>query len=191
VLWEQELDGSGTLRITYGRKYIRTISDGGFMLTLVRKLGTNHSCTLKVGAGLSTCPCVLLGLAKIADTAFPTGRRQKIAYCIAFSIDGATDVTRRYVRNFQRDGLDRTRVPEEVLLYIIHEIRSKRREGMDKEQKRRLLLEDAREERELASYVAKALVNEMAAGSYGASDLSNTEKHLYRRTTGMLFSPRL
>jgi hypothetical protein len=50
---------------------------------------------------------------------------------------------------------------------------------------------DAREERELASDVAKALANEMAGGSYGASDLSNTEKHLYRRTTGMLFSPRL
>lgn len=61
---------------------------------------------------------------------------------------------------------------------------------MDKEQKRRLLLEDVREERELASYVAKALVNEMAGGSYGASDLSNPKKHLYRRT-GMLFSPRL
>jgi hypothetical protein len=133
-------------------------------------------------------PLHLVGLVKLADTAFATVWKEKIAYCIAFSVDGATDVTRRYVRNFERDGRDRARVSEEVLLYIIYEIRRIRREGMDNEQKSRLLREDAHEERELTSYIAKSLVDEMAENSYVASDLSNTAKHLYRGTTGMLLS---
>lgn len=56
VLWEQELDGSGTPRIACGQRFIRTISDDGFTLTLVRKLGTNHSCTLKVGVRVAHPP---------------------------------------------------------------------------------------------------------------------------------------
>lgn len=97
-----------------------------------------------------------------------SGWDRKIAYCIAFSIDGATDVTRRYVRKPAQHGLARTRCPEEVLLWIIQEIRKIRRENVDKEVRRRLMREDQREEQELRSYVAHSLANDMINSIPGA-----------------------
>ncbi|KAI4129996.1 MAG: hypothetical protein LQ347_003540 [Umbilicaria vellea] len=85
----------------------------------------------------------------------------KLSYCIAFSNDGATDVTRRYIRNPATHGADRKKAPEEVLLWIINEIRRLRREPLSKEDRHRLIREDQREERELRSYVVSALATEI------------------------------
>ncbi|KAJ5163074.1 uncharacterized protein N7500_004904 [Penicillium coprophilum] len=92
---------------------------------------------------------------------YTEGWQRKISYCVAFSIDGATDVTRRYVRNFSRHGSPRNRAPEEVVLWTIHEIRRKRRENMSKTEQRRLIKEDEREEKELRCYMASALAAEI------------------------------
>jgi peptide-N4-(N-acetyl-beta-glucosaminyl)asparagine amidase len=97
-----------------------------------------------------------------------SGWKKQIAYCIAFSTDGATDVTRRYVRNPANHGLDRTRCPEEVLLWITQEIKKMRRANMEKADQSRLLKEDAREEKELRSYVATALAAQMVSTMPGA-----------------------
>lgn len=83
-------------------------------------------------------------------------------------MDGATDVTRRYVRKPAEYALSRTRCPEEVLLWIILEIRKIRRENFDKETRRRLMHEDEREERELRRFVADAVTNEMIQSFPGA-----------------------
>lgn len=99
---------------------------------------------------------------------YTEGWGRKIAYCIAFSSEGATDVTRRYVRNPSKYGQGRTRCPEEVLLYVMHEIRKLRRENTEKEDRRKLMKEDEREERELRGYVAHALTSEMIHSLPGA-----------------------
>lgn len=92
---------------------------------------------------------------------YTEGWNRKISYCIAFSIDGATDVTRRYVRNFAKNGSPRIRTSEEVVLWSIHEIRRKRRENMSSADQARLMKEDEREERELRAYTASALAAEI------------------------------
>lgn len=84
-----------------------------------------------------------------------------MSYCVAFSIEGATDVTRRYVRNATAHGADRHRAPEEVLMWITNEIRRMRREKLSKEEKRRIIADDAREEKELRGYVVQALAVEI------------------------------
>lgn len=97
------------------------------------------------------------------------GWNRKIAYCIAFSNDGATDVTRRYVRNY-RYSLPRTRCSEEVLLWIMHEIRKIRRQNTDKAVRQNLMREDEREERELRSYVAQSLASDMLSSLPGSAN---------------------
>lgn len=99
------------------------------------------------------------------------GWGKKLAYCIAFSADGAQDVTRRYIRNPSKYCLDRTRAPEAVVLHILDEIRAMRRSNMSKQEKFLLEGEDMRENRELRHYVITSIVSEII--KINADDIVN------------------
>ncbi|KAK8112959.1 hypothetical protein PG984_013485 [Apiospora sp. TS-2023a] len=87
---------------------------------------------------------------------------KKMAYCIAFSTEGATDVTRRYVR-LPEHQKERTRCSESVFVGIFKEIRQLRRSGLSEQRRVDLEREDAREETELRSYDLAGIVKELGS----------------------------
>lgn len=93
-------------------------------------------------------------------------------------------MTRRYVRNATTHGAERNRAPEEVLMWIMNEIRRQRRENIPKEERRRIFSEDAREEKELRGYVVQALAAEIGKMlPSGAETAGNEQKVPSQRST--------
>lgn len=106
-----------------------------------------------------------------APLLYTQGWGKKLSYVIAFSAEGCADVTRRYVHNPSEQGLPRNRCPEGVLMHIIREINSMRRNDIDKKQKFQLQAEDMREDAELRKHIIEAIafnVGRIAPGGDGA-----------------------
>lgn len=98
---------------------------------------------------------------------------KKLSYCIAFSVDGATDVTWRYMR-YPKEVGDRVQCSEEELDLIIGKIRDLRRAQMPLEDRLRLQEEDAREKQELQMYSREVYIH-----STFSHELSREKKRLW------------
>ena len=177
-LWAGGFDGYGLRKTRCGPRYIQNIKSDGCMPILANNLGITQDCMQKVSQLTDGWSC--------ADY-IPLDWGKKMSYCIAFSIDGATDVTRRYVRNPWEYSLPRDRCPEEVLVYLLEDIRRQRRARFSVEQRGQLAKEDRREEKELQSFIIQALVKRclsMKLSSVSPDAKSQHHNVLAERTDG-------
>ncbi|KAI1427569.1 hypothetical protein F5Y12DRAFT_712103 [Xylaria sp. FL1777] len=83
-----------------------------------------------------------------------------LSYCIAFSTEGAVDVTRRYVRQ-EKLLKPRDRCSELTLFYMLKKITAERRDKLSKETQERLRLGDAAEQEELQTFRVLSTVREL------------------------------
>ena len=113
-----------------------------------------------------------------------TGWGRKLSYCIAFSVDGATDVTRRYVRDPSKYGRRQGPISEEALIETTRFIRSQRREKLSNRDKIHLIKEDLREEKELQMYVVQKLVAGLLEAPFSGVLAGGDQKILAERADG-------
>ncbi|OAQ97413.1 hypothetical protein LLEC1_04581 [Akanthomyces lecanii] len=105
-------------------------------------------------------------------------RGKALTYAIDFSVDGATDVTTRYVRKvslFRQSP--RTQCSEEVLLCILQRITALRRSSVGDKERALLREEDGLEQVELGSYIMSSVASEFIA-NFGSRGTAQSKKKL-------------
>ncbi|KAI0424664.1 hypothetical protein F5Y09DRAFT_353183 [Xylaria sp. FL1042] len=100
---------------------------------------------------------------------------KSLSYCIAFSNEGAVDVTRRYVR---QEGLlkPRNRCSELTLLYMLKNITAERRCKLSKEDQERLRLGDTAEQKELQTFRVQSITRELIVSLTPPSEPSPSQQ---------------
>ncbi|KAI1274479.1 hypothetical protein F5Y07DRAFT_214853 [Xylaria sp. FL0933] len=99
-----------------------------------------------------------------------------LSYCIAFSNEGAVDVTRRYVHK-EELLKPRERCSELALFYMLKNITAERRAKFSKEDQERLRLGDAAEQKELQTFRVRSITREVIASLTPPSASSPGQHH--------------
>ncbi|KAL8917646.1 MAG: hypothetical protein Q9208_007827 [Pyrenodesmia sp. 3 TL-2023] len=132
--------------------------------------------------------CVIRALLRPEEEDAANGPIASVCYVeqsVAESDGSGTLKTTRYVRDAAKHGLDRNRCPEEVLVWITDDIKKMRRENTAKEDRRRLVIEDHREEKELRGYVVQALAAQIGQINLsGQPSTTGEEQKLPERVSG-------
>ncbi|KAG9047351.1 peptide-N4-(N-acetyl-beta- glucosaminyl)asparagine amidase [Tulasnella sp. UAMH 9824] len=81
---------------------------------------------------------------------YDKGWGKKMSYVLAFAIDGAKDVTRGYVQDWNATLTRRTRGPEEALHQVLTDVTKRRRLGLPLSEVKRLEIEDQVEDKWLS-----------------------------------------
>jgi len=81
---------------------------------------------------------------------YDRGWGKKMSYILAFSVDGAQDVSRGYIQDWQQALQRRRKGSEEALRQILADVTRRRRTGLSAEKLKELELEDRAEEKWLS-----------------------------------------
>ncbi|KAI1363212.1 hypothetical protein F5Y08DRAFT_250231 [Xylaria arbuscula] len=112
-----------------------------------------------------------------------------LSYCIAFSTEGATDVTRRYVRE-EKKLKPRNKSSELALFYMLKKITTERRDKLSKEDRERLRLGDTTEQEELQTFRVLSVSKELIASLAPPSE-PGPSQHRPRPEESRNLSPKL
>ncbi|KAG8940232.1 Peptide-N(4)-(N-acetyl-beta- glucosaminyl)asparagine amidase [Tulasnella sp. 424] len=95
---------------------------------------------------------------------YDKGWGKKMSYVLAFAIDGAKDVTRGYVQDWNATLLRRTRGSEEALRQVLEDVTKRRRLGLPPSDTKRLEIEDQAEAKWLSESEDRAKVPQAIDG---------------------------
>lgn len=114
---------------------------------------------------MDSCEC-----ARDQHLLYDVGWGKKQSYVLAFSTEGAQDVSRAYIKDFDAALQRRTRHTEQELAAILEAVTTRRRNGLSKERLAELQKEDEGENKFLRGEVSSSPETELGPRESGTEE---------------------